>query len=185
METLNGVKKAIYLPEGLNLAAKIGTSTGCAWSLCLGSQRCLGTEYTWGDPKAKCITPKICKSSLGRSPSYLPRENVGPNNWSPGHIHMSSKKRKRYHDPTVTKVPGYANDLAKPSAWLPLEDPDFSAKFDVLWEEHVDGMFLFLFCLRLRFKGSKNVRDPRQKKISRWNGEKDSKKNRKKKPQWR
>lgn len=55
-------------------------------------------------------------------------------------IQSNQKPRslKRPFDPN-TKLKAYGKDLAKPSVWIPLGDPEFSDKFEEVWEEHVEG----------------------------------------------
>jgi hypothetical protein len=38
-----------------------------------------------------------------------------------------------------SRIPHYRDNLIKDSDWIDIADPYFTKKFQVLWEEHVDG----------------------------------------------
>lgn len=38
-----------------------------------------------------------------------------------------------------TKIPFYRNELVKESDWIDLDDPLLTEKFQIIWDEHVEG----------------------------------------------
>ena len=51
---------------------------------------------------------------------------------------MKNSDEKEVYD-FKTKIPFYRNELVKDSDWIDLDDPLLGDKFQIIWDEHVDG----------------------------------------------